>query len=98
VHSEEGAIKLANATAFGLGASVFTADVEHGRRVAERIDSGMVFVNQPAWTAPELPFGGIKNSGVGRELSELGFGEFVNRKLINVAPAGSPFWGPVETK
>ena len=98
VDSEEEAIKLANATPFGLGASVFTADVEHGRRIAEQIDSGMVFVNQPAWTAPELPFGGIKNSGFGRELSELGFGEFVNRKLINVAPAGSPLWGPVATK
>jgi succinate-semialdehyde dehydrogenase/glutarate-semialdehyde dehydrogenase len=72
--------------------------VEHGRRIAERIDSGMVFVNQPAWTALELPFGGIKNSGFGRELSELGFGEFVNRKLINVAPVGSPLWGPVTTK
>jgi succinate-semialdehyde dehydrogenase/glutarate-semialdehyde dehydrogenase len=98
VDSEEEAIKLANATPFGLGASVFTADVERGRRIAEQIDSGMVFVNQPAWTAPELPFGGIKNSGFGRELSELGFGEFVNRKLINVAPAGSPLWGPVATK
>jgi succinate-semialdehyde dehydrogenase/glutarate-semialdehyde dehydrogenase len=98
VDSEEEAIKLANATPFGLGASVFTTDVEHGRQVAERIDSGMVFVNQPAWTAPQLPFGGIKNSGFGRELSELGFGEFVNRKLINVAPAGSPFWGPIAAK
>lgn len=95
VESEDEAIALANATPFGLGASVFSSDMERGRRVAERIDSGMVFVNQPAWTAPELPFGGVKNSGFGRELSELGFGEFVNRKLINVAPAGSPFWGPV---
>jgi succinate-semialdehyde dehydrogenase/glutarate-semialdehyde dehydrogenase len=55
----------------------------------------MVFINQPAWTGPEIPFGGIKNSGFGRELSELGFGEFVNRKLVNSAPAGSPPWGPV---
>jgi succinate-semialdehyde dehydrogenase/glutarate-semialdehyde dehydrogenase len=55
----------------------------------------MVFVNQPAWTSPEMPFGGIKNSGFGRELSELGFGEFVNRKVVNVAPPGSPPWGPV---
>jgi succinate-semialdehyde dehydrogenase/glutarate-semialdehyde dehydrogenase len=78
-----------------LGASVFTKDVERGRQVAAQIESGMVFVNQPAWTSPELPFGGIKNSGFGRELSELGFGEFVNRKLVNVAPAGSPPWGPV---
>jgi succinate-semialdehyde dehydrogenase/glutarate-semialdehyde dehydrogenase len=98
VESEDVAIALANATPFGLGASVFTSDMEHGQWVAERIDSGMVFVNQPAWTAPELPFGGVKNSGFGRELSELGFGEFVNRKLINVAPVGAPFWGPVGHK
>ncbi len=90
VDSEEEAITLANATSFGLGGSVFTADLEHGRRLADQIDSGMVFVNNPTWTAPELPFGGVKNSGYGRELSELGFGEFVNRKLVSVSPAGSP--------
>jgi succinate-semialdehyde dehydrogenase/glutarate-semialdehyde dehydrogenase len=95
VDSEDEAIELANSTPFGLGASVFTADVEHGRQLAGRIESGMVFINQPAWTGPEIPFGGIKNSGFGRELSELGFGEFVNRKLVNSAPAGSPPWGPV---
>jgi succinate-semialdehyde dehydrogenase / glutarate-semialdehyde dehydrogenase len=95
VETEEEAIDLANATPFGLGASVFTGDVEAGRRVARGIDSGMVYINQPAWTAPEIPFGGIKNSGFGRELAELGFGEFVNRKLVNAAPAGAPPWGPV---
>jgi succinate-semialdehyde dehydrogenase/glutarate-semialdehyde dehydrogenase len=95
VDTEDEAIELANATPFGLGASVFTNDVDRGRQVARQIESGMVFINQPAWTAPEIPFGGIKNSGFGRELSELGFGEFVNRKLVNVAPAGSPPWGPV---
>ena len=95
VDTEDEAIELANATPFGLGASVFTSAVGRARQVARQIESGMVFINQPAWTAPELPFGGIKNSGFGRELSELGFGEFVNRKLVNVAPAGSPPWGPV---
>jgi succinate-semialdehyde dehydrogenase / glutarate-semialdehyde dehydrogenase len=94
VDTEEEAISLANDTPFGLGASVFTTDIEQGRRVAAQIDSGMVFVNQPAWTAPELPFGGIKRSGFGRELAEFGFGEFVNRKLVNVAAAGSGPWGP----
>ena len=94
VDTEEEAIRLANDTPFGLGASVFTADTERGRRVAAQIESGMVFVNQPAWTAPELPFGGIKRSGFGRELAESGFGEFVNRKLVNVAAAGSGPWGP----
>jgi succinate-semialdehyde dehydrogenase / glutarate-semialdehyde dehydrogenase len=74
----------------------FSADIERGRKVAAKIESGMVFINQPVWTAAQLPFGGIKNSGFGRELSELGFGEFVNEKLINVAPSGSPPWGPIK--
>ncbi len=90
VKTEDEAVELANSTSFGLGGSIFTADLEHGRSLADRIDSGMVFVNNPTWTKPELPFGGVKNSGYGRELSELGFGEFVNRKLISVLPAGSP--------
>ena len=90
VESEEEAIKVANATPYGLGGSVFTANLERGKKLARRIESGMAFVNHPTWTAPELPFGGIKNSGYGRELSELGFGEFVNRKLIDVAAVGSP--------
>jgi succinate-semialdehyde dehydrogenase/glutarate-semialdehyde dehydrogenase len=90
VDDEDEAIELANATPFGLGGSVFTGDLEHGRRVASRIESGMVFVNHPTWTAPALPFGGIKNSGYGRELSELGFGEFVNRRLVSVSPVGAP--------
>ncbi len=94
VDTEAQAIALANDTPFGLGASVFTADTTRGRKVAAQLDSGMVFVNQPAWTAPELPFGGVKRSGFGRELAELGFGEFVNRKLVNVAAAGSGPWGP----
>jgi len=90
VDTEEQAIELANATPFGLGGSVSTGNLDHGRRVAERIESGMVFVNHPTWTAPELPFGGFKNSGYGRELSELGFGKFVNRRLLSVSPVGAP--------
>jgi succinate-semialdehyde dehydrogenase/glutarate-semialdehyde dehydrogenase len=90
VETEDEAIQVANATPFGLGGSVFTGDLDHGRRVAERVESGMVFVNHPTWTAPNLPFGGIKNSGYGRELSELGFGEFVNRRLVSVSPVGAP--------
>jgi succinate-semialdehyde dehydrogenase/glutarate-semialdehyde dehydrogenase len=95
VENENEAVRLANATPYGLGASVFTADTGHGRKIAAKIESGMVFINQPVWTAAQLPFGGIKNSGFGRELSELGFGEFANEKLINVAPPGSPPWGPI---
>ncbi|GAD93968.1 succinate-semialdehyde dehydrogenase, putative [Paecilomyces variotii No. 5] len=85
VDTEAEAIRIANATPFGLGASVFGKDLKHAQDVADKIDSGMVFVNSYAYTAPEAPFGGIKNSGFGRELSELGIGEFVNKKLIKTA-------------
>jgi succinate-semialdehyde dehydrogenase/glutarate-semialdehyde dehydrogenase len=90
VKDEEAAIALANDSDYGLGGSVFTQDVERGKRIASRIDTGMVFVNHPTWTAADLPFGGIKNSGFGRELSSLGIQEFVNKKLIRVAAIESP--------
>lgn len=98
VDTEEEAIDLANDTPYGLGGSVFGADLDHARSVAERIESGMVFINQVTWTIAQLPFGGVKNSGFGRELSELGIGEFVNRKLIHLAPAGAALFGPVDLK
>jgi len=91
VPDEESAIRVANDSPFGLGGSVFTSDVERGKRVADRIDTGMVFINHPTWTAPELPFGGIKRSGYGRELSSLGVEEFVNKKLIRVSSLSDPF-------
>ena len=94
VEDEMEALRLANAIPYGLGGSIFTADLERGRKVAAQIDSGMAFINQPIRTQAELPFGGIKNSGFGRELSELGFDEFVNKKLITTAPAGAPPLGP----
>jgi succinate-semialdehyde dehydrogenase/glutarate-semialdehyde dehydrogenase len=90
VKDEREAVRLANAVPYGLGGSVFTADLERGREIASQIESGMVFINQPIRTQAELPFGGVKNSGFGRELSELGFDEFVNKKLTTVAPVGSP--------
>ena len=90
VANEDEAIALANDSRYGLGGSVFTADIERGRRVAERIETGMVFINHPTWTAPELPFGGIKNSGYGRELSSLGIQEFINKKLVCVVPIDAP--------
>ena len=85
VDTEEEAIELANATKFGLGASVFGADPEHAQKVASQIDAGMVWINSCASTEAAVPFGGVKNSGFGRELAETGIGEFVNRKLIRTA-------------
>jgi succinate-semialdehyde dehydrogenase / glutarate-semialdehyde dehydrogenase len=90
VKNEDEAIALANNSEFGLGGSVFTQDVARGKRVASRVETGMVFVNHPTWTAPDLPFGGIKNSGYGRELSSLGIHEFMNKKLIRVAAIDAP--------
>ncbi len=85
VADEDAAVALANDSPFGLGGAVFTKDIERGKRVARRIETGMVFINRPASSAPDLPFGGIKNSGYGRELSSAGIQEFVNKKLIRVA-------------
>jgi succinate-semialdehyde dehydrogenase/glutarate-semialdehyde dehydrogenase len=85
VKNEDEAVALANDSDFGLGGSVFTQDVARGQRVAARVETGMMFVNHPTWTTPDLPFGGIKNSGYGRELSSLGIQEFVNKKLVRVA-------------
>ena len=85
VPDEAAAIGLANDSPFGLGGSVFTQDLERGKRVARQIDTGMVFINSAAVSMPDLPFGGVKNSGYGRELSSAGIQEFVNKKLIRVA-------------
>ena len=84
--TEDEAVALANDSDFGLGGSIFTNDVNRGKRMANRIDTGMVFINHPTWTDCDLPFGGVKNSGFGRELSRLGIQEFVNKKLVRVLP------------
>ncbi|EMI52175.1 succinate-semialdehyde dehydrogenase (NADP+) [Rhodopirellula sallentina SM41] len=89
VKDETEAIELANRSSYGLGGSVYTRDKERGRKVAEQIETGMMFLNQPTSSQAELPFGGIKNSGYGRELSHLGILEFVNKKLIHLGPANS---------
>jgi succinate-semialdehyde dehydrogenase/glutarate-semialdehyde dehydrogenase len=91
VRDEDAAIALANDSPFGLGGSVFTQDIERGIRIADQIDTGMVFINHPTWTAPELPFGGVKRSGYGRELATLGIEEFVNKKLIRISDLSDPF-------
>lgn len=91
VKGEQEAIELANDSPFGLGGSIFTQDIERGKRIADQIDTGMVFINHPTWTQADLPFGGTKGSGYGRELSELGISEFVNKKLIRVSELSDPF-------
>lgn len=87
VDSEEAAIELANDSSYGLGSTVFSKDLTHAKEVAEKIETGMTFVNSGWASHPELPFGGIKNSGYGRELSELGFDTFVNEHLVFVPDA-----------
>jgi succinate-semialdehyde dehydrogenase/glutarate-semialdehyde dehydrogenase len=84
VSSEAEAIELANDIPFGLGSYVFSTDPEQALRVADQIDAGMVFVNLVAADSPELPFGGIKRSGSGRELGRFGADEFVNKKMIRI--------------
>jgi succinate-semialdehyde dehydrogenase/glutarate-semialdehyde dehydrogenase len=82
VDDEEEAIELANATRFGLGASLWTEDRDRGRRLARGIDAGCVYINELTKSDPRIPFGGVKDSGYGRELSEGGIKEFVNRKTV----------------
>ena len=91
VKDEKAAIDLANDSDFGLGASIFTQDIERGKKVADQIETGMVFINHPTWTHADLPFGGTKRSGFGRELSALGIQEFVNKKLIRISDLNDPF-------
>lgn len=83
--SEDDAIALANDSDYGLGGSVVSSDPVRAARVAERMESGMVFINHLPDSAPNLPWGGVKRSGFGRELSDLGLGEFVNWRLLRSA-------------
>ena len=91
VKDEQEAIELANDSAYGLGGSVFTQDIERGKRIADQIDTGMVYINHPTWTQADLPFGGSKGSGYGQELSEFGVDEFAIKKLIRVSGLNDPF-------
>jgi len=90
VKDEDAAIALANDSDFGLGGSVFTKDLARGKRIASRVDTGMMFINNISWSDAELPFGGIKNSGYGRELGDMGIQEFVNKKLVRYVSAEAP--------
>lgn len=88
---EDDAVRIANDSPFGLGGSVFTADTKHGVEVARKISTGMVFVNHPTMVKADLPFGGVRRSGYGRELLGLGIKEFVNHKLIDVVDIDAEF-------
>jgi succinate-semialdehyde dehydrogenase/glutarate-semialdehyde dehydrogenase len=90
VKTEDEAVALANDSDFGLGGSVWTKDEARGQRLASRIDTGMMFVNNLDWADAELPFGGVKNSGYGRELGNMGIQEFVNKKLVRMGHFPSP--------
>ena len=85
VSTEDEAVELANNSAYGLGAVIQSNNAAKAAEMADRLDTGMVYINEAPGTAAELPFGGIKRSGVGRELGKYGMDEFVNRKLIRTA-------------
>jgi len=94
VKNEDEAIALASDSDFGLGGSVFTKDEARGQRVASRVETGMMFVNNISWSDAELPFGGIKDSGYGRELGDMGIQEFVNKKLVRFGKIDAPVTVP----
>ncbi|WP_168385975.1 NAD-dependent succinate-semialdehyde dehydrogenase [Erwinia amylovora] len=85
VKDDDEVVQLANDSHYGLGGSVFTRDIARGKALASRIETGMVYINSATNTSAELPFGGVKRSGFGRELSDLGIKEFVNQKLVVVS-------------
>ena len=90
VKDAEAAVALANDSDFGLGGSVFTKNIERGKRLASQVETGMMFVNNLSWSDAELPFGGIKDSGYGRELGDMGIQAFVNKKLVRTLAAEAP--------
>jgi len=85
VSSEEEAVDVANSSRYGLGSSVWTRDLERGEKIARQVESGSVFINALMKSDSKMPFGGVKKSGYGRELSEYGIKEFVNVKSISIA-------------
>jgi succinate-semialdehyde dehydrogenase/glutarate-semialdehyde dehydrogenase len=85
--SAEEAIRFANRTPYGLGSSLWTSDLDRARRLARSIEAGQVFVNGMVASDPRLPFGGVKRSGYGRELSDFGIREFTNIQTVWIGPA-----------
>jgi succinate-semialdehyde dehydrogenase/glutarate-semialdehyde dehydrogenase len=90
VKNDDEAIALANDSDFGLGGSVFTKDLARGKRVASGVNTGMMFINNIDWADAELPFGGVNDSGYGRELGDMGIQQFVNKKLVRVNSIDAP--------
>jgi succinate-semialdehyde dehydrogenase/glutarate-semialdehyde dehydrogenase len=90
VKDEAAAVALANDSDFGLGGSVFTKDEKRGAHLASRVETGMMFVNNISWSDAALPFGGIKDSGYGRELGDMGIQTFVNKKLVRFGSIEAP--------
>jgi succinate-semialdehyde dehydrogenase/glutarate-semialdehyde dehydrogenase len=91
VKDEAEAIAIANDSPFGLGGSVFTIDTVRGKKVARQIETGMVYVNHPTMVKADIPFGGVKHSGYGHELTNLGIQEFINKKVIDVVDINAAF-------
>jgi succinate-semialdehyde dehydrogenase/glutarate-semialdehyde dehydrogenase len=98
VRSAEEAVATANDSQFGLGDNLWTGDTERGKALARRIESGAVFINGMTASDPRLPFGGVKHSGYGRELSSFGIREFVNVQTIWVGPAQGPAQPPAPSE
>ncbi|MFM9917928.1 NAD-dependent succinate-semialdehyde dehydrogenase [Lacisediminihabitans sp. H27-G8] len=91
VKDEAEAITVANDSPFGLGGSVFTRDTVNGEKVARKIETGMVYVNHPTMVKADIPFGGVKHSGYGHELTNLGIQEFINKKVIDIVDINAAF-------